>query len=369
MKFLKIIVKKHNFETDTINISIVIIYSDFHIIDFIIMSQKKYNRVYVDGCFDICHFGHYNFVRQASLLGNELYAGVHNDESILENKGPVVFTLEERLIMINACKWVTKTIPDSPYDVSTIWLDKLNCECNVHGDDIAINSDGVDCHNDVISAGRFETVPRTKAISTTNIIGRILRLMNSDLPEELKGDVSSMQNYLPTTHLIMQFSNPREPTKDDIIVYCDGAFDMLHPGHVIFLKKAKELGTYLVVGVHDDNDITKNGRPKPIMNIHERVLNLLALKYVDDVVVGAPYNVTEELLRQVEPSIVVIGSNAENIDRSRCYEIPEKCGILKKIESDFPKLNSQMIIKRILDNYSIYAKRNIVRENLPCEKL
>ena len=278
------------------------------------MNHKKYHRVYVDGCFDLCHFGHYNFIRQASELGDELYAGVHNDEEILKNKGPVVFTLEERMTMIEACKWVTKAIPNSPYDVSVDWLDKFHCDCNVHGDDLALNADGVDCHEPVIKAGRFETVPRTKAISTTNLIGRMLRLPKSELPEgfdesllaSIDGDIDSLHTYIPTTHRISQFSNTNEPKKDSRIVYCDGTFDLLHPGHVSFLKKAKELGDYLVVGVHDDVPVP--GRMPPIMNLQERVLNVLAMKYVDDVIIGAPYVITKELIKQVEPSIVIEGS-------------------------------------------------------------
>ena len=44
----------------------------------------------------------------------------------------------------------------------------------------------------------------------------------------------------------------REPKSDDVVVYIDGSFDLLHIGHVATLKKAKSLGTYLIVGLHDD---------------------------------------------------------------------------------------------------------------------
>lgn len=338
------------------------------------MHHKKYRRVYVDGCFDLCHFGHYNFVRQASELGDELYAGVHNDEEILKNKGPVVFTLEERMIMIEACKWVTKVIPDSPYNVSVEWLDKLNCDCNIHGDDLAINSDGVDCHESVIKAGKFETVPRTKAISTTNLIGRMLRLPELELPDDFNKSLcntferssQSLNSYIPSTHLIAQFSNLDEPKKNARVVYCDGTFDLLHPGHVSFLKKAKELGDYLVVGVHDDSTLI--GGMHPIMSLQERVLNLLAIKYVDDVMIGAPYVITNELIKQVNPSVVVEGSSPTRTNQDESYRIPKEMGIFKKIESDYPDFTAKTVIKRILNNYSQYANRNAYRETLPCEK-
>ena len=339
--------------------------------------EKKYNRVYVDGCFDLAHFGHFNFIRQASQLGKELYAGVHNDEEVIRNKGTVVFSQEERAIMIKACKWVTKVIPDSPYDVTIEWLDKWNCECCVHGDDLALNADGVDCHQPVIDAGRFETVPRTKAISTTNIIGRMLRLPKSELPEgmdlpyikEIAGDMSSLHTYIPTTHRIAQFSNMREPKYGEKIVYCDGTFDLLHAGHVSFLKKAKEMGDYLVVGVHDDPTMEALLCPAmPIMTLQERVLNVLAMKYVDDVIIGAPYVITQQLIDQINPSVVVQGSSPtrSNVD---AFLIPKQLGIFKQIESDYPDLTAKSVVHRILNNYSAYAKRNAYRESLPCEKL
>ena len=75
-------------------------------------------RVWVDGCFDFSHHGrestrakvyppssnqtsvgHAGAMLQARRLGDELLVGVHSDEAILENKGPTVMTLEERLVV------------------------------------------------------------------------------------------------------------------------------------------------------------------------------------------------------------------------------------------------------------------------------
>jgi ethanolamine-phosphate cytidylyltransferase len=54
------------------------------------------DRIWVDGCWDFFHHGHAGAMLQARQLGTELYVGVHSDESILENKGPTVMTLQER---------------------------------------------------------------------------------------------------------------------------------------------------------------------------------------------------------------------------------------------------------------------------------
>uniref|UniRef100_A0A453FY07 ethanolamine-phosphate cytidylyltransferase n=1 Tax=Aegilops tauschii subsp. strangulata TaxID=200361 RepID=A0A453FY07_AEGTS len=53
-------------------------------------------RVYMDGCFDLMHYGHANALRQAKLLGDQLVVGVVSDEEIVVNKGPPVLSMEER---------------------------------------------------------------------------------------------------------------------------------------------------------------------------------------------------------------------------------------------------------------------------------
>lgn len=57
---------------------------------------KKPVRVYMDGCFDLMHYGHANALRQAKALGDELVVGVVSDEEIVANKGPPVLSMEER---------------------------------------------------------------------------------------------------------------------------------------------------------------------------------------------------------------------------------------------------------------------------------
>lgn len=85
--------------------------------------------------------------------------------------------------------------------------------------------------------------------------------------------------FLPTTQKIIQFSDGKSPSQGDKIVYCAGAFDLFHIGHLDFLEKAKQLGDYLIVGLHTDPVVNKyKGGNYPIMNIHERVLSVLACK-------------------------------------------------------------------------------------------
>jgi cytidyltransferase-like protein len=63
--------------------------------------RRRPVRVYMDGCFDMMHYGHCNALRQARALGDELVVGVISDDEIKANKGPPVTPLHER----SWCRW------------------------------------------------------------------------------------------------------------------------------------------------------------------------------------------------------------------------------------------------------------------------
>ena len=55
----------------------------------------------------------------------------------------------------------------------------------------------------------------------------------------------------------MQFANHLEPQPGAKVIYIDGSFDLLHNGHIALLKKAKENGDFLYVGVWDDKFVSE----------------------------------------------------------------------------------------------------------------
>lgn len=80
-------------------------------------------------------------------------------------------------------------------------------------------------------------------------------------------------------------------------MYVDGDFDLFHAGHVQYLEKARALGSFVYVGIHDDpSTYNVRGGNFPIMALHERVLNVLACRWVDEVIIGAPWVITKDLL-------------------------------------------------------------------------
>ena len=84
-------------------------------------------------------------------------------------------------------------------------------------------------------------------------------------------------------------------------------------------------------------------------------------QYVDEVIIGAPYTVTKEVLEKVcKIGLVVHGSEevAPDADGRDPYELPKKLGIFKQIESPNKSISTQSIIHRIIEHRRIYEERN-----------
>lgn len=92
-----------------------------------------------------------------------------------------------------------------------------------------------------------------------------------------------------------------------IKVWVNGAFDLLHEGHIAFLKQAKEQGDFLVVGLNSDSSIKKyKSKDRPIENQEIRKGKLLATGIVDEVVIFDEPS-PEEAIRKYRPDLIVRG--------------------------------------------------------------
>jgi D-glycero-beta-D-manno-heptose 1-phosphate adenylyltransferase len=93
------------------------------------------------------------------------------------------------------------------------------------------------------------------------------------------------------------------------IVFGNGCFDIVHVGHVRYLKGAKELGDVLVVGVNDDSSVTGLGKRKEVVTpADERAEIISSLDCVDYVILfGEP--TVENLLRTLKPHIHAKGTD------------------------------------------------------------
>ncbi|KAF7272411.1 hypothetical protein GWI33_014798 [Rhynchophorus ferrugineus] len=335
--------------------------------------KHKKVRVWCDGCYDMVHFGHANSLRQAKALGDHLIVGVHTDEEIRKHKGPPVFTEEERLKMVKGIKWVDEVVEGAPYVTTLETLDKYNCDFCVHGDDITVTADGQDTYQLVKDAKRYKEVQRTAGVSTTDLVGRMLLLTRNHFRQDssARSPWTGCCQFLPTTQKIIQFSDGIPPKEGDKIIYVAGAYDLFHVGHLDFLQKAREQGDYVIVGLHTDPVVNRyKGSNYPIMNLHERVLSVLACKYVSEVVIGAPYKVTLDLMNHFKVDLVIHGQTPvmNDEDGTDPYEVPKALGKFINIDSG-NDMTTDKIVDRIIRNRQEFQERNQKKEKKELELL
>ena len=93
-------------------------------------------------------------------------------------------------------------------------------------------------------------------------------------------------------------------------VFVNGTFDVLHRGHLDLLNYAKSLGEYVVVGIDSDERVRKmKGRSRPINRLMDRAHMLANLKAVDEVRFFGNDKELEDLVKEVKPDIMVVGSD------------------------------------------------------------
>lgn len=93
------------------------------------------------------------------------------------------------------------------------------------------------------------------------------------------------------------------------VVFTNGVFDLLHPGHVRYLRHARALGDLLIVGLNGDASVRRNKGPdRPINSQEERAEILSALECVDAVVLFDE-DTPGEIIAAVQPDVLVKGAD------------------------------------------------------------
>lgn len=97
------------------------------------------------------------------------------------------------------------------------------------------------------------------------------------------------------------------------IVLVGGCFDILHVGHIKFLKEAKKSGNFLIVLLESDNTVTRlKGKNRPHFPQKDRAEVLSSIKYVDLVILLTPMKNDKTyngLIKKIKPSIIAITEN------------------------------------------------------------
>lgn len=154
--------------------------------------------------------------------------------------------------------------------------------------------------------------------------------------------------YHSALHLAEICANLRRAGKT--VVFTNGCFDILHPGHIHTLTRAKALGDVLIVGINSDASVKRlKGERRPILNQGERAVTLAALEAVDYVTVFEE-DTPLALIQLLQPHILVkggdwdsqavVGRDVVEANGGRVVLIPYQEG-----------LSTTGIIERILEVY------------------
>ncbi len=135
-------------------------------------------RVYVDGVYDLFHYGHAEMLgRVRAHFGSMavIVAGVARDEDCEQYKRRPILTQAERARSLRTCKFVDEVIEDTPWVITQEFLDKYAIDYVCHDAASYPSADGAtgDIYEYVKSIGKFVAIERTPSISTTEIIERI----------------------------------------------------------------------------------------------------------------------------------------------------------------------------------------------------
>ena len=94
------------------------------------------------------------------------------------------------------------------------------------------------------------------------------------------------------------------------IIFVNGCFDVLHPGHIQLFEYAKSLGDYLIVAIDSDKKVGEmKGPERPIFCQEDRARTLEAIRYIDVVHIFNSKEELEDLIKTINPDIMIVGSD------------------------------------------------------------
>ena len=93
------------------------------------------------------------------------------------------------------------------------------------------------------------------------------------------------------------------------IVFTNGCFDILHAGHVSYLKEARSKGDLLIVGINDDKSVSRlKGKGRPVNNLENRIEVLSSLQCVD-MVIPFSEDTPSDLIKEIVPDVLAKGGD------------------------------------------------------------
>lgn len=152
------------------------------------------------------------------------------------------------------------------------------------------------------------------------------------------------QKLLSRSALVKQVKAWRSNSQK--IVFTNGCFDLLHPGHLNYLLEAAELGHKLVVGLNSDNSVKRlKGTARPINSETTRASFLACLYFVDAICIFGE-DTPLELIKAIEPAILVKGGDYTIANIVGAKEVLANGGLVKTL-AFLPGYSTTNLIKKI----------------------
>ena len=167
--------------------------------------MKKSLNVYVDMVCDLFHSNHINFMRNAIGAGKEkhmksavnwpcvnLIVGIHDDETITEYKDAPVMTLEERVTVVEACRYVDKVIPAAPTIITEDFIEEHNIDLVVHAHRAEEDAKYNYQHAIPKKLGIFKRIEYCDGVSSSEIRDRIIHTITQRYVDNKIAERASM---------------------------------------------------------------------------------------------------------------------------------------------------------------------------------
>ena len=134
------------------------------------------------------------------------------------------------------------------------------------------------------------------------------------------------------------------------IVLATGVFDILHQEHTNFLKNAKAVGDYLIVGVESDVRVRQmKGEGRPVNSQAVRVENLLNLNIADEVfILPEQFNKPEDhssLIQKIKPRFLAVSSHSQHLDKKQAI-LKEFGGEVVIVHEHNPKISTTKLLQK-----------------------
>lgn len=198
----------------------------------------------------------------------------------------------------------------------------------------------------VVAAALGAGSPLPEAVALANVAAGLVvarlgtaAISGPELRREVQIDGGSDRGVMTREQLILAVADAR--AHGEKIVFTNGCFDIIHAGHVGYLKEARKQGDRLVVAINDDASVTRlKGKGRPINSIDRRMAVVSGLEAVDWVV-SFSEDTPESLLQDIKPDVLIKGGD---------YGIEEVVG-----SSFVHSYGGEVMVLAFLDNCSTSA--------------